>query len=186
MEVFDFFEKKQTEEKNIQEMCTFSYFGEININNLEEYYNVNFELNNQTITIDLNFENKKIEKFRIEQIIFFLDRINYFDNLNRTYIEKDFIEQGVTSSYIDSYLEEFEQDDLSSSIGLDNQKKTNDFELLNQLKLIRIGFYPDGKYGVGYFATFDYSIDVDDDPCNQLLAVNTGIKGELQSITWVS
>ena len=96
MEVFDFFEKKQTEEKNIHVMCTFSYFGEININNLEEYYNVNFELNNQTITIDLNFENKKIEKFRIEQIIFFLDRINDFDNLNRTYIEKDFIEQGVT------------------------------------------------------------------------------------------
>lgn len=186
MEVFDFFEKNQSEEINVQEKCTFPFFGEININNLEEYYSVNFEFKNETITVDLNFENKKIEKFRIEQIISFLENVNDFDNSNRVCIEKDFIEEGITSDFINSYIKEFEQDDLPIKMGLCGQNASTDFELLKQLKLVRIGIYPDGKYGVDFFTTFDYSIDVDGDPCNQLLVVNTGKKGKLRKISWVS
>lgn len=185
MEVFDFFEKKQTEEIDLQEKCTFSYFGEINIDNLEEYYSVNFQFNNKVITIDLNFQNKKIDKFRIEQIISFLGAIKDYDRLNRVYIEDNFVEDGVVSGFINSYLEEFEQDDLSGIINMDNQIASKNFELLKQLNLIRIGFYPDGKYNVSYFAAFDYSIDDDGDPCDQLLVVNIGEKGKLCAVTWV-
>lgn len=185
MEVFDFFEKKKTGGVDVQEKCTFSYFGEININDLEEYYSVDFEFNNELITIDLNFECKKIEKFRIERIISFLDRINDSDCLNRDYIKNNFLEEGVASSFINSYLGEFEQDDLLGTVNMSNQNILEDFELLKELKLVRIGFYPDGKYGVNYFAAFDYSIDADGDPYNQLLVVNIGEKGKLCTITWV-
>lgn len=187
MGLFDFFKKKQTEQKNINENYAFLHFGEININNLEEYYNVNIEINDVNINTDLNFKNKKIEKYGIEQIESFLKNINDFDNKNKVYIEKDFIEEsGETLEYINFYLEEFNENDLSKLIDLDNHNIPKNIQLLKKLKLIRIGLYPDGKYGANYFATFDYSIDIDGEPCNQLLVVNTDEKGNLHEINWES
>jgi hypothetical protein len=61
-----------------------------------------------------------------------------------------------------------------------------ELQLLNKLRLIRVGLYPDGKYGTDHFATFDYSIDIDGEPCNYLLVVNTNEKGDLDHITWES
>jgi hypothetical protein len=39
--------------------------------------------------------------------------------------------------------------------------------------LIRIGLYPDGKYGTEYFGVFDYSIEIDGKMSDQLLVVKT-------------
>ena len=39
---------------------------------------------------------------------------------------------------------------------------------MEKLNLIRVGIFPRASY----FATFDYSIDIDGEPCNQLLVLN--------------
>lgn len=187
MGLFDFFKKKQTEKQNILENYDFPYFGEININNLEGYYSSNFEMNNNTIRTDLNFENKKIEKYEIAQIESFLKNVDNFEHTNKVFIEKNFNEEsGEALEYINFYLDEFDDNELSKLIDLDNQNIPKNIQLLKKLKLIRIGLYPDGKFGTDYFATFDYSIDIDGEPCNQLLVVNTDEKGNLHNITWES
>jgi hypothetical protein len=187
MGLFDFFKKKQTGEQNILENYNFPYFGEININNLEEYYSSNFEMNNNTIRTDLNFGNKKIEKYGIAKIEGFLKNVNNFDDTNKVYIEKNFNEEsGEALEYINFYLEEFDENELSKLIDLDNENIPKNIQLLNKLKLIRIGLYPDRKYGTEYFATFDYSIEIGGEFCNQLLVVNTDEKGNLHDITWES
>lgn len=193
MGIFDFFKKKKVEHKPqeqkqvIEENYTLSYFEQITINNLEEYYSSEFKLNNNTIRTDLNFENKKIENYSIEQVESFLKNIENFDKKNKVYIENDFKEGiGETAAYINFYLDELDEIELNGIIDTENVNTSKSTQLLNKLKLIRVGLYPDGKYGINYFATFDYSIDIDGESCNQLLVVNTDENGNLDHITWES
>lgn len=198
MGIFDFFKKKKAEQKPIEQKQTerrkiveenyiLPYFEQITINNLKDYYSTEFELNNRYIQTDLNFENKIIGKNKIEQIETFLKSIADFDKRNKVYIEKDFNEEsGETSDYINFYIDEFDENELSGIIDIENINTSKNIQLLNKLKLIRVGLYPDGKYGTDYFATFDYSIDIEGEPCNQLLVVNTDEKGNLDHITWES
>ena len=198
MGIFDFLKKKKVEQKPIEQKQTeekkiveenyiLPYFEQITINNLEDYYSTKFELNNRNIETDLNFENKKIGKNEIEKIEKFLKSIADFDKKNKVYIEKDFNEEsGETSDYINFYLDELDENELSRIIDIENINTSKNIQLLNKLKLIRVGLYPDGKYGAEYFATFDYSIDIDGEPCNQLLVVNTDENGNLDHITWES
>ncbi|MDO5970580.1 DUF2004 domain-containing protein [Flavivirga aquimarina] len=188
MGIFDFFKRKPIEQKRkLEDNYVLPYFGQIDINNLEEHYRSNFELNNSNIKTDLNFEGKSIEKNKIEQIEAFLKNATDFDKKNKVYIEKDFENDiGETEAYINFYLEELDENELKKIIELDNQTKSKSIQLLNKLKLIRIGFYPDNKYGTSYFTTFDYSIEIDGETSNQLLVVNTDEKGNLDHITWES
>lgn len=52
------------------------------------------------------------------------------------------------------------------------------------MKLVRIGLYPDGKYGSDNFAVFDYTIN--QDLTNQLIVVNTDENGVFEHISWES
>ena len=113
----------------------------------------------------------------------FAKKIPEFDNQNRNYIKSDF-EQDVsmTSDYLNFYLDELDESELGGIIDLKNQKKSKNSLLMEQLNLIRVGIYPQASY----FATFDYSIDIDGEPCNQLLVVNINQNGTLDYITWES
>lgn len=186
MGIFGFFKKKPIEQKNItSKNVTLPHFGQIDINNLDHYYAVNFEFNNNSVSSDLNFENKTIDKIAIDRIESILNNINDFDKKNKIYIEKDFNDEvEETSEYINFYLDEFTEDELENNINLKDQDIPKNIQLLKKLRLIRIGLYPDAKYGT--FAVFDYSIDIDGQPCDQLLVINTDAIGNLITIAWES
>jgi hypothetical protein len=160
------------------------YFEEINSQELKEYYSIEVDFNETKINIDLNFENSSIDQSSIETIKTFLENIDKFDKQNKSYIENDLREEnGATRDYISFYFDELEQDEISKIIDLDNTNTQKEILLLNELKLNRIGLYPDGKYNTTYYAVFDYSIDIDGEPCDQLLVVKTNEKGSLDQIT---
>ena len=46
------------------------YFGNLTTENLEEYYDVDIELNGNKIQIDLNFENKTIDTLIMDDVKF--------------------------------------------------------------------------------------------------------------------
>jgi hypothetical protein len=158
-------------------------FGEININQLEDYYSTKAEFNGQTISLDLNFENKSINLEQVENIKIFLDSISVFDKQNKTYINKDFKDEGEAFDYINFYFDELDEEEISEIINFENQEMTKEEQLLSKLRLIRVGLYPDYA---NYYGVFDYSIDIDGEPCNQLLVVKTDNKGGLDHITWES
>ncbi|AYN06295.1 DUF2004 domain-containing protein [Flavobacterium sp. 140616W15] len=165
----------------------FPYFEEINSQELKEYYSVEVDFNDTKISIDLNFENDSIDQPSIETIKIFLENIKKFDKQNRSYIEDDLKEEdGETRDYINFYFDELEQVEISKIIDLDNTNTSKEILLLNELKLNRVGLYPDGKYNTTYYGVFDYSIDIDGEPCDQLLVVKTNEKGNLDQITWES
>lgn len=163
------------------------HFESINLQELKEYYVVEIDLNGRKTSIDLNFKNNSIDKDAIETIKTFLENINKFDKQNESYISNDFKEgDGETKEYINFYFDELEQDELSNIIDIHDVNTPKETLLLNKLKLNRIGLYPDGKYDSNYYAVFDYSIDINNEPCEQLLVVKTNEKGALDHIAWES
>ena len=186
MGIFDFFKRdKKEREKNNKEIKVLEKpdFTEIDLGKLKDYYDWSLRFGNRKINLDLNFETESTNQSELNQILEFVNRIPEFDNQNRNYIKADF-EQDVsmTSDYLNFYLDELDESELSEIIDLKNRKKSRSSLLMEELNLIRVGIYPRGSY----FGTFDYSIYIDGAPCNQLLVVHINRNGTLDYITWES
>jgi hypothetical protein len=184
MRLFDFFKKngKKTE-INKGEIQIFEKpdFSKINIKKLEDYYDWNLKFGKREINLDLNFETELINQSELNQIVEFVNRIPEFDNQNRNYIKADFKQDvSMTSDYLDFYLDELDDNELAGIIDLNDQTKSRNSLLMEKLNLIRVGIYPQASY----YATFDYSIDIDGEPCNQLLDIKINQNGTLDAITW--
>ena len=74
------------------------YFGEIDLTALDEYYDVNIDLNGNTVNIDLNFEKESSDWDKFDTVKSFLNNINNFDQQNKSYIEDDFQKEGNASA----------------------------------------------------------------------------------------
>lgn len=159
------------------------YLGKLSTENLENYYNIEFDFNGNEIQIDLNFENNTIELSKLEKVKNFINNIEEFDNLNKTYILNDYNdEEGDTVKfYLQNHLEEIGKDELSSLINFDNTSIEPEQQLMTKLKLVRVGLYPHDEEN---FAVFDYSIG--EDITNYLLVIFTNENGELNYLTMES
>ncbi len=186
MEIFDFFKRNKKEPENTTEeiqVLEKPDFTEIDLGKLEDYYDWTLKFGNRKINLDLNFETESTNQSELNQILEFVNRIPEFDNQNRRYIKADFEQEvSMTSDYLNFYLDELDESELDGIIDLKNRKKSRNSLLMEQLKLIRVGIYPQASY----LATFDYSIDIDGEPCNQLLVLNINQDGTLDYITWES
>lgn len=160
------------------------YFKQLDIEALEVYYRAEAILGNNRLDIDLNFENSAITDLSIENIKKFLVNIESLDKQNKSFIDTNFKEKGETSEYINFYFDEIDEDELSIIIGAENTNISKHQALLNNLRLIRLGLYPDANDNI--FGVFDYSIYINGEPCNQLLVVKTDVKGNIDHITWES
>ncbi len=166
--------------------CLLPYFGEIDPAQLEEYYHTTAVVKDLTVNLDLNFQNKTISPEAIRTIQDFLNNLARWDEHNHTALEQDFAADSETADYIAFYFDELDESELSALLPAETSPDARAFRLLKELKLIRVGFYPDGKYDAEQFATFDYSIYLAGEPCNQLLAVNSDEQGRVDHISWES
>jgi len=162
------------------------YFGQVDFKQLEDYYSLTTFYNGNTITIDLNFENKKLSEEQALVIKEFLSNISKIDTQKKIEIKNSFENEGEAKDYINFYLDELDVEELKRIIDYDNNNNSYENQLFSKLKLIRVGLYPDGKYDSDYFGVFDYSIEIDGEPCNQLLVIKTNENGDLDNITWES
>ncbi len=162
---------------------TLPHFGQLATENLEEYYDVDIEFNGNEIQIDLNFDNKAIDIATMDKVKNFIENIEKFDNLNKTYILDDYNdEEGDTVKfYLEDHLEEIGKDELSTLINFDDTTIELEQQLLAKLKLVRVGLYPESEDN---FAIFDYSIG--QDITNYLVVINTDENGQLEYMTMES
>ncbi|WP_413511690.1 DUF2004 domain-containing protein [Myroides odoratus] len=164
---------------------TLPYFGKLQTENLEEYYNVDIEFSGKEIQIDLNFENKTIDIVTFDKLKNFVENITIFDKQNQGYIKSDFDDEhgDTVKEYVTFHIDELGDDFLGQiDISSDNTNKEQAF--LTKLHLTRVGLYPDGKYGTSYFAVFDYSVNKD--LTDQLIVVKTDENGNLDHLSWES
>ncbi|NLR63075.1 DUF2004 domain-containing protein [Chitinophaga varians] len=160
------------------------YFGEINLAQLEEYYQATTA---SGVKLDLNFEHTSVDVRMADLIKSWLQDIEQLDNQNILAIQHDFATgEGETRDYIRFYIEELENEEVAGIIGDAGSDEEKSTALLHKLRLKRVGFYPDGKYGTADFAIFDYTIDINGKPCDQLLVLKWKEPRQLAEITWES
>jgi len=159
------------------------YFSITDYKSVEDYYDTKIEIDSREIAIDLNFETELTNRSEIDRVNKFIDSISLHNCRNQNIIKEDFEKTvSMTSDYLGFYIEELEEEELAGIIDTSNKTIDKRLLLLEKLKLIRVGLYPQASY----FATFDYSIEIDGEPCNQLLVINTHENGTLDYITWES
>lgn len=161
------------------------YFEEVDLSQLEEYYQVDIEQYGQSISIDLNLKKKKIEAQVFGCIKVLLENIERQDKRNRASINLDFINKDgeIVREYLKFHIEELKEE-LTEIIDFNDPQNDPKIQLMEKLKLVRIGFYPDGKYGSESFATFDYTVDRK--ITDELIVVNVDKKGGIMNLAWES
>lgn len=159
------------------------HFGEIDLSNLDEYYDAEIDFNGEEIGIDLNFENKTIDKKKMDVVKGFIDKIADFDKKNKKYIENDYADEDgdTVKTYIEHHLEEIDKTALAGLLDFNNKSVTPEKQLLKALRLVRVGLYPDSE---DQFAIFDYSIGKD--LTDYLVVINTDKNGKLDYMTMES
>lgn len=136
---------------------TLPHFGKLHTENLEDYYDVDIEFNGSEIQIDLNFEDITIDTSTMDKVKNFIENIDKFDKLNKTYIHNDYSDEDgdTVKFYLEHHLEEISKDEISILIKFDNLSIEPEQQLLTKLKLVRVGLYPHDEDN---FAIFDYTI----------------------------
>ena len=159
------------------------YFGNLPTENLEEYYDVDIELNGNEIQVDLNFENQTVDTLILDKVKNFIEKLEKFDKLNKTYILNDYNDEDgdTVKFYLEHHLEEVDKEELTKLVNFDDTITEPEQQLLSKLKLVRVGLYPDNEDN---FAIFDYSIGKD--ITNYLVVINTDENGQLDYMTMES
>lgn len=159
------------------------YFGNLPTENLEEYYDVDIELNGNEIQVDLNFEHQTVDTLILDKVKNFIEKLEKFDKLNKTYILNDYNDEDgdTVKFYLEHHLEEVDKEELTKLVNFDDTITEPEQQLLSKLKLVRVGLYPDNEDN---FAIFDYSIGKD--ITNYLVVINTDENGQLDYMTMES
>ena len=156
------------------------HFGMLDVEALEEYYDVEIEYNNTPVQIDLNFEQASIDIQKLETVKHFIDNIRIHDLSNKKHIEKDFADEDgdTVMEYIEMHLENLGEPEIASLIGPNTKKADQPRLLMQKLHLIRVGLYPHDE---DQYATFDYSLG--QNITDHLVVVYTDINGNLDYMT---
>jgi hypothetical protein len=159
------------------------HFGHLDIDKLEEYYDVDTDFNGTSIQIDLNFNQPTIAVERMEMVKRFIENIRIYDLGNKKYIENDYNDEDADTvkTYLEYHLEELGEDELEDLVEPGSKPATYEKQLLKKLHLVRVGIYPEGE---DQFAIFDYSLG--SDITDQLVVINTDENGNLVYITMES
>jgi len=138
------------------------YFKEeIDIKNIQDEYEVEFEFNEKEVDVFL-YEMKIADDEQFGIIKNVLENIFEFDKHNRSLISKCFENKdGFTYDYLSYHLEELKEE-LEDIVDFDDSKIINMEKLLRLLKMKTISFYSD-------LVVFDYCLN--DEISDQLLVV---------------
>jgi len=156
------------------------YFGEINPNELEDYYSTDIEVDGHTIQLDLNFTEISIDESRLIKVDAILENLPAFIGQLKTYIHEDYASGSEVQEYLDFHFDEVDEE-LAALLLKADQSLDKEEQLLSILKLERIGFYPEDDES---FCVSDFEIDPE--ISQYLLVVNTTSDQELNYITMES
>jgi hypothetical protein len=157
---------------------TLTNFGEIDSDNLEEYYDAEITVNGRAIEVDITCDEKSLTLDKLNKINNWLADVQKLDELGLTTIKEDFVSGDTVREYIEHHLDELDSDDLKALINQAKDGKTKEEKLLYSIKLKRIGFYPHTEER---FVNLDYTLD--NDLTDYLVVLDFTEDGNLHYIT---
>lgn len=157
------------------------FFGDVDIESLQNCYRIEIDFNGRKLDLDLNFESSSLDKDKLNLIIKILENLKEWSEKTKEFIKKEFQTGSEVDDYIEFHLEELFEEDLEKLLKTADKEITQKEQLLSVLKLERIGFYPEDTR---HYAIFDFVTDRE--ISDNLLVVKLNEKGELDLITMES
>ncbi|MBW8244032.1 DUF2004 domain-containing protein [Muricauda oceani] len=154
------------------------YFGTITLSNARDYEIENIKINNNNVSIDLNFELDKINRKTLSNVRSILESLESIDKQNQNKFRNYISEDGMVQDYFNFYIQEYDFQQLNNYLNDADQSLLIELRLLNATKLKRVGIYPDSPSS---FAVLDYKVF--DEYSDQILVVVLNEKGEIEKIT---
>lgn len=152
------------------------FFGDIDLDSPEQYYDSEIQYRNQTIYIDLNFDEDQTHASKLEYVKSFLTAPDVLITNAAGAVIKDFSENGVTKDYVDHHLVAISPDELSEILRDADKSQSLADQLFSVLRLYRIGFYPedghivmDHNLGIG---VTDYIVVVNLNEMGQVVSID--------------
>ncbi len=157
------------------------FFGEIDINNVQDCYDASLDLDGAAINVDVWFEQKTIDPELIEEVDSFYNALPSHVRLVKEIIASDFEFGEEVKEYLDNELYALEDPELAAlGIDLTKDEPAKMHDLYQKLHLKRVGTYPSEPAG-GAFAVFDFTIS--EEITDQLLVVKLDKQGQLVELT---
>lgn len=154
------------------------YFGTITLSNARDYEVENIKINDNIISIDLNFELDKINRKALSNVRNILENLESIDKKNQNEFRNYITEDGMVREYFNFYIEGYDSQQLNDYLNDADQNLPIELQLLNAIKLKRVGIYPDSS---NFFTVLDYKVF--DKYSDQILVVVLNEKGEIKKIT---
>lgn len=155
-----------------------THFGEIDSDNLEEYYEAELEVNGRQVESDINFDEESIHVFKLQKTNDWLSGLSKLDELGLAALQEDFKSAETVREYIQHPLAELDSDDIKGIVKGAKKGATRDEKMLSAIKLERVGFYPHEEFR---FITLDYTLN--GDLTDQLIVLGFTADGKLHYIT---
>ena len=153
-------------------------FGDIDIDNLNDCYEADIQIDGSNKEIDLNFESTSIEKSMLKNTSNVISNIDNMAQQAFTAISEDYDlgeESETARDYLEHHLDVLPKEDLLSIFG--NTEVSKEL-FMNALSLYRIGLFPEDDES---FAIFD--VQFSRDVTNYLMAVTFDSSGKLSYIS---
>ena len=138
-----------------------TYLGKIDLKKLEVGYESEIKYKGKPLEISMTFlsEKKQTSIDQLQKIDFYLDNlVQNLNGINRNLID-DYKQEETVKEYIDFLTEELEEEDLLQVMENHNAGFSIEHNILLNINLLRIVFYPDPEDDV--FAILDYTLSQD-------------------------
>lgn len=136
-------------------MATIPYFGEIELDNLNDYYEADYSYLGKSIAIDLNFEDISIDESDLEPTIAALNGLNKLIETGYAELTKSYQTNGPVKQYINRHMSGLNPEELAELFDTAPEGLNKELKMMSHLKLRRIGFYPEDTIGL---VTMDFTI----------------------------
>ncbi|MCK8481661.1 DUF2004 domain-containing protein [Psychroserpens algicola] len=132
------------------------HFGNINLNQTEEYQDVQINIDGNDIELDINFDYDQISEAKIKPTATFLNNLEKHVNKAKQDLITDYTNGRIVKGYIRHHLTEFNDEELKA-LGINpKDDQASIYETcLSKIHLKRIGLYPEYWDSL---AVFDFTI----------------------------
>lgn len=162
---------------------TLPQFGQLDSDQLEDYYEASVPFGKDHVSADLNFDESSIDIVHLEAAGRFLTQLADYDFKIKKLLQEDYQDEDADTvrTYLEHHLDELPEDELDELLTGTDKKRSREEQLFSRLHLVRVGFYPHQE---DQFAVFDYSIG--EDITQYLIAVILNESGVLNYMTMES
>lgn len=133
-----------------------THFGEIDLENLEEYYETEITVDGRQVEVDINFDEGSTDASTLNKINKWLSNASKLNEIGLATIQEDYKSGETVREYIEHHMEELDEDDLSQLLKSAKGGATKEEKILSAIKLKRIGFYPQTEER---FLNLDYTLE---------------------------